>query len=208
MCKPTIFQKTYKDYISQIENINLKDISETIGGVVRNNEIEIPFFKKPYKISSKGILNNLGDTADFSEAAILSKYILLSPQKPVIDNKLVSYPEFKDAGPLTKYFKDNAEEAIAKYFTNNLAGLKTAGKLLKGVECHTIDAAYDFKLKFNPLPRIPIYLLYNDEEKEEGFPAQSVMLFEKSARTYLDEECLAILGTLLFNRLKQIGDTI
>ncbi len=206
MCKPTIFQKTYQNYINQIENINLSDISEIIGGVILNNEIVIPFFNKYYKISSKGIFNNLGNKADFSEAAILSKYILLSPQKPINDNKLVSYPELKDAGPLTKYFKDNAEGAIAKYFTNNLARLKTAGKKLEGSPCSNIDAAYDLKLKFNPLPKIPIYLLYNDEEKKEAFPAQCVLLFEQSARTYLDEECLAILATLLFKRLKQIAE--
>ncbi|MBW1650216.1 MAG: DUF3786 domain-containing protein [Deltaproteobacteria bacterium] len=205
MCKPTVFQKTYEDYISQIGNINFYNASEILGGVVRDNEIILPFFNKPYKISSKGIFNNFEKKADFSEAVVLSKYLLLCPEKPVNNNKLVSYPQFKDSSPLIKYFKDNAECAIAKHFSNNLSALKTAGKKLGGVLCPNIDAAYDLKLKFNPLPKIPIYILYN--EAEEAFPAQCVILFEQSAQTYLDAECLAILGTLLFNRLKQTAET-
>ena len=201
MCKPTVFQKTYKHYLNQIKSVDLNKTSKILGGVFKNNQITIPFFNKPYKISSEGIFNNFGKTADFSEAIVLSKYLLLCPKTSVDNNKLVSYQEFKDSSPLIKYFKNNTEVAIAKHFSNNLETLKSAGKKLEGVFCHNIDAAYHLKLKFNPLPKIPIYLLFNDAEKEEIFPAQSVLLFEKSAEAYLDAECLAILGTLLFNHL-------
>ena len=54
-------------------------------------------------------------------------------------------------------------------------------------------------MKFDVLPRIPLLLLFNDAD--EDFPAHCSVLFEKRADTFLDAECLAIAGRLLFNKL-------
>ncbi len=54
-------------------------------------------------------------------------------------------------------------------------------------------------MQFNALPKLPMVLLFNDRDEE--FPAQAKILFEQRAEVYLDAECLAILGNLLFQRL-------
>jgi hypothetical protein len=50
-------------------------------------------------------------------------------------------------------------------------------------------------MQFNPLPRVPLLLLFNDADDE--FPAHCSLLFERRAEKYLDAESLGILGMLL-----------
>jgi hypothetical protein len=55
-------------------------------------------------------------------------------------------------------------------------------------------------MQFNALPKIPVLLLFNDADEE--FPAQCAVLFERRAENFLDMECLAMVGMLLFEYLK------
>jgi hypothetical protein len=46
---------------------------------------------------------------------------------------------------------------------------------------------------------VRIYLIFNDAD--EDFPADCSLLFEKQAASYLDMECLAMIGMVLAQRL-------
>ena len=54
---------------------------------------------------------------------------------------------------------------------------------------------YDLALKIDALPRVPIFLLFNDADEEFG--AECRLLFERRAAAYLDMESTAILGVML-----------
>ncbi len=56
-------------------------------------------------------------------------------------------------------------------------------------------------MKFDPLPKVPILLLFNDTDEE--FSAQCLLLFERRAEKYLDMESMAILARLLTDYLTQ-----
>jgi hypothetical protein len=47
-------------------------------------------------------------------------------------------------------------------------------------------------------------LLFND--KDDEFPAQCSVLFERRAQKFLDMECLAMVGTHFFKNLKALAD--
>ena len=64
--------------------------------------------------------------------------------------------------------------------------------------------SYDLCMQFNALPKIPVLVLFNDTDDE--FPAQCAVLFERRAEKYLDMECLAMVGMLLFEYLKLAVD--
>jgi hypothetical protein len=78
--------------------------------------------------------------------------------------------------------------------------LKKACEILEG-RYPTLELSYDLSVQFNLLPRIPVLLLYNDADDE--FPANCSVLFERRAEYYLDAECLAMAGRLLFISLKE-----
>ena len=64
--------------------------------------------------------------------------------------------------------------------------------------------SYDLCMQFNALPKVPVLMLFNDADAE--FPAQCSVLFERRAEHYLDMECLAMVGMLLFESLKLAAD--
>ena len=153
---------------------------------------------KYYEVSSAGITGPSGKTPVYDICVILSKYLLLCPDTPPQEDRLVSFRNFKNTGPLTNYFNNDVEHSIAAYFKGNLDGLKKAGKIISGYRPN-LDLNYDLAMQFGALPKIPVILLFNDADEE--FSEKCSVLFEQRAEKYLDAECLAMLGRQLFNHL-------
>ena len=149
-------------------------------------------------MENKNISDHSGKKPSFDICIILCKYILLCPENLLNQTGWVSYRDFKDSGPLTTYFSNDVERAIAGHFSGKTNEMKKACRLLGG-QAPEIEVSYDLAMKFDVLPRIPLLLLFNDAD--EGFPAHCSVLFEKRADTFLDAECLAIAGRLLFSKL-------
>ena len=80
--KETVFERNYKDYLAQIENISLKSIASNLGGKVQGSVMEIPLFGENYEVSSAGIIGPAGKTPTYDICVILSKYLLLCPDEP------------------------------------------------------------------------------------------------------------------------------
>ncbi len=201
-----VFEKTYRDYLARVNTIPpaALDAAASILGIRRSgsgNGIIIPFFQKQYHLTPEGIFGEDGRTALFSVSVVLCRYVLLCPRQPVQENgEWVSYRDFPDAAPFAGAFNSNTEQAIARHFTGRLATLETASQCLGGRDPGD-SLSYDLAAVVPALPRIPLYLLFNDADDE--FPAQSRILFERRAEAYLDMECLAILGWLLSDYLMQ-----
>ena len=62
----------------------------------------------------------------------------------------------------------------------------------------------DLAFKFQPLPRMPLLLLFWDEDQEEGFEAQAKVLFDETALDYLDLEGLTFVAEKLADKLTSI----
>jgi len=198
--KNSIFEKTYKDYIAQVAEIDFKPIEQKLGVEVEENDVTIPLFGKPHKVSENGITNPEGKRPSLDICVILFKYLLLCPYVYPREKEWVSFRDLKDSGPLTSYFANDVERAFAACFAGRLDDLKEASKLLGGSP-PDIEVTYDLSMQFDALPQVPVMLLFNDADDE--FPAKSSVLFERRAEKYLDAECLAMVGRLLFTYLKK-----
>jgi len=87
---------------------------------------------------------------------------------------------------------------LAEDFAGRLALLIQRAEDLGGRPVSVGEDA-DVALLFEPLPRVPILLLY--WEPEEDFPAQARFLFDSSVGAYLDLESLLFLVEGLMERL-------
>ncbi|MBF0119142.1 MAG: DUF3786 domain-containing protein [Desulfobacterales bacterium] len=185
MKQSPIFEKTYRNYLSQIKFIEKKSIT-------------VPFFGKQYIISEDGIYDSSNNKPIFALCVLLCRYIIFYPTIPSNDKDLVSYKDFKDAAPFVEGFVNNTEKAIVKNFSGKkdeliLACQKIGGTPILG------KFSYDVAMRFDALPKIPVFLLFND--KDEEFDAHCSVLFEKCVKEYLDMECLALIGWLLADHL-------
>jgi hypothetical protein len=112
----------------------------------------------------------------------------------------VNFRDLKDSGPLTVYFRDNAEKVIVDRFSGNTEILKSCMTSLNGY-VPDLDVTYDLVMAVDALPKIPLVLLFNDAD--DTFPAECSILFEQTVESYLDAECIAMLGAQLSVHLIQ-----
>jgi len=200
MNKESEFNKTYEKYLMQVGGIDFNLVKQKLGVEVEKNRIIIPLFGKPYKVSGAGISDPDGKQPMLDICVILCKYILLCPKISPKGQNWVSYRDLKDSGPLTSYFVNDVERAIATQFNGRLGDMKNAGRTLKGYS-PDIEVSYDLSMQFDALPKIPVVMLFNDADDE--FSATCSVLFERRAENYLDPECLAMVGRCLFTYLKK-----
>ena len=198
--KESVYKKTYENYLAQVGGIDFNSVKQKLGVEVEKNKMIIPLFGKHYKVSPAGISGSGGKQPMFDICVIICKYILLCPRIPPKEKDWVSFRDLKDSGPLTKYFANDVERAIAAHFDGRLGDMKNAGRTLKGYS-PDIEVSYDLSMQFDALPKVPIVMLFNDSDAE--FPAKCSVLFERRAENYLDPECLAMVGRCLFTYLKK-----
>lgn len=96
------------------------------------------------------------------------------------------------------------EKELAKHFAGQVGHLRRQAAYL-GAEPVQVSENADFQRVFSPLPRVPVLLLFWDEEPEEDFQAQAHFLFDSTVGDFLDLESLLFLVEQLMDRLMQGG---
>ncbi len=195
-----IFEEIYRDYLAQISETDFDSLAEKLLIRVEGDEAVIPFFGKPYRISEKGISDLSGKKPDHSVCVVLLKYLLLCPEQEPKEDEWLSYKDFRNAAPFAGAFVNTAERPIAGNFSGRLDELRKASGLLGGIPLKA-ELSYQLSMRFDALPRVPLFLLFNDADDE--FPAECKILFERRAEKYLDMECLAMIGMALSVYLKK-----
>jgi len=199
--KAPIFEETLRNYLAQVARIDPAGVAETLAIAVEQGEAVIPFLGKTYRISRAGILDESGREPLHAVSIVLCRYLILAPsQFPLSGEDWVSYKDFKDAAPFVGGFVNNSEQAVTRHFSGRLEQLRAAAAALGAVP-PAQELSYQFTGQIAALPRIPLLLLFNDED--EDFPAQCTLLFQRRAEKFLDMECLAIIGWLLADTLAQ-----
>ena len=198
--KSSIFEETYQNYLTQLAGIDLASRADILGMEIKGGEAVVPLMGKTYRISPKGVFDPSGKEPLHAVSILLCRYLLLCPGREPSGDNWVTYKDFKDAAPFVGGFVSNTEKALVKEFSSRLELLQGACQKLGGGPAD-LELSYQIVSRFDVLPKIPILLLFNDEDEE--FPAQGALLFQQKAAGYLDMECLAILGWLLTDALIQ-----
>jgi hypothetical protein len=112
----------------------------------------------------------------------------------------MAFKDFKDAAPLVQAFSNTVTRPITKTFSGRVSELEATCQKIGGYPPNE-DFPYDLCRQFDALPKVPLLLLFND--KDDEFPAQCGVLFEKRTEKFIDMECLAMVGMLFFEYLKK-----
>ncbi len=196
--KAPVFEQIYQDYLARVAGLDLTGKQDLLGIRVEAQTVFIPFFNEVYKVTPLDITDQKSCRPPHSVSVILCQYLLLSPDRPDDDRQLVTYRDFRDAAPYVQGFDNTARKPVARAFAGRIAELAAGCRHLGGTPCD-IGISCDLSYMFEALPRVRIYLIFNDAD--EDFPADCSLLFEKQAARYLDMECLAMIGMVLAQRL-------
>ena len=189
-----VFKETARYYLQQLESLPLVALAPRLGLEIQGGTLVIPILGRPFHLEPGRLLDPDGRQAPFEALVVASRYLVGAPETAPTDESWSAYRDFADAGPLVNYFHRNAEAPIAANFTGRTGEL--------AARCERIGArpleqglSYDLVMAVPALPRIPIFVLFNDADEE--FDAECRLLFERRAAAYLDMESVAILGAML-----------
>ncbi|MFP4387970.1 MAG: DUF3786 domain-containing protein [Desulfococcaceae bacterium] len=186
-----IFQEIYENYLAEVAALSLSSRAEPLGIRVDGDAATIPFFHRSYTVTPAAVADEEGRKPSHAVCVILCKYLLLCPDNPVPDAAVVTYKDFREAGPYVGGFHNTAQRPIAEAFSGRLEELGQRCKALGGTVWET-DVNCDLAVAFPALPRVPTFLIFNDADEE--FDAECSLFFRRDAAQYLDMECLAMIG--------------
>ena len=96
------------------------------------------------------------------------------------------------------------EERIAEYFTGKTDLLKRLAPLLGAEIQENPEQSCSAAFFIQALPRLPLFVLFWDEEKEDGFPAKVKVLFDQKVLDFLDIESLVFVCERMAERLVEL----
>jgi hypothetical protein len=200
MRESPVFEKIYRNYLERIAARDWSDKVDLLGVRVDGKTVEIDFFNTPFTITPTAIADSSGEKPRHAINVVLCQYLLLCPTAVPRTDELVTYNDFKDAAPHAAGFMNAAEKRISQHFTGRPAELEERCRRLGGKPFSTA-ASYQLTYELPALPRVPIYLFFNDWDEE--FPASCNLLFQKNASQFLDVECISMVGIILAEWLKR-----
>ena len=203
MEKAAVFERIYREYLEEISQIDLNRVKDRLGIELDKDGAIIPFYGIPHRVSKQGIVDAQGRRPSHSVSVVLCKYLLLCPENEPTESEWVTFKDFMDASPFAGGFLNTAEKPISRTFGDRISDLERLSGELSGRPAD-IEISCDLVLQFQALPRVPLLMLFNDRDEE--FPAQCSLLFERRAKDYLDMECLAMTGMILAAWLSSAGE--
>ncbi len=193
-----VFAETCRQYLEEIRHLDFLAKAGVLGVHADELRLTIPLYNKIYRLGVDGITRDDGEEISPAVQVMIYKYVLTCPlELPEMDDSLITYREFKDAGPLVSFFTNNTKKTLETAFSGNVGGLRKRGQEIGGRLI--ASETYDLSLEFNAFPRIPVRLNFNDQD--DLFSAGCSILYRSSAACFLDMECLAMTGTLLTGKL-------
>jgi hypothetical protein len=195
-----VFEKIYRNYLESVAVRDWSDKADLLGVRVDGKTVEIDFFNTPFTITPTAIVDSSGEKPHYAVSVVLCQYLLRCPTAVSRTGELLTYKDFKGAAPHVTGFMNAAEKPISQHFTGRPAELEERCRRLGGKPFSTA-ASYQLTYKLPALPRVPIYLFFNDRDEE--FAASCNLLFQKNASQFLDIECIAMVANILAEWLKR-----
>jgi Domain of unknown function (DUF3786)/Putative Fe-S cluster len=149
----------------------------------------LQFLGSDVELSHNGILIDGKEVEDPRDQILLYNYVHFGGgQEPV--QEWIGMESLPNSISKVRTLRVYCEERIASHFTDKADLLIEAapkiGAVLQGNPEQSCTAAF-----FVPaLPRLPLFVVFWDEEKEDGFPAKVKVLFDQKVNDFLDIESL------------------
>ena len=190
-------------------SMKIEDLPDRIGGklIRKDNEyaLKLPYFTDSIIITNNRIAKSDGSDLTRWEQVFIYNHMAQGGTRlpagqwkgfqelPNTVSKIISMNKYV-ATPLIERFKGQPNQLLA------------AAEQIGGLDQTAATDSADLSLLFKPLPRIPITLLFWDEDQDEGFEAQAKLLFDETVTEHLDIESIVFLSERLRELLCEAAD--
>jgi hypothetical protein len=184
-------------------SMKIKDLPERIGGRLiktgKNYSLELPYFTDFIMISSDNITKKDGSNLTRWEQVFIYNHMAQGGSK-LPSGKWKGLVEFPNTVSKIISMKDNVEKPLVQRFKARSDELLDAAKRIGGDDLSHETPSADLALLFRPLPRVPVMLMFWDEDLEDAFEAKAKLLFDENILDHLDIESILFLS----ERLRQL----
>ncbi|MCF8062073.1 MAG: DUF3786 domain-containing protein [Deltaproteobacteria bacterium] len=184
-------------------SIRTADLPGRIGGTLVRDDagdlLQLPYFNEMLRIRSGRVEKMSGEPLTRWEQVFLCNHMAQggSREPTGVWKGLVELPNTISK---VKSMKRHVEDPLIERFRGRREELVEAGRSLGGEDVAGRGSEADAALEFRPLPRIPVMLLFWDEEPEEGYGARVKLLFDETIVEHLDIESIMFLS----ERIRQL----
>ncbi|MEJ2658172.1 MAG: DUF3786 domain-containing protein [Desulfobacterales bacterium] len=181
-------------------SMKIEDLPERIGGrlIKKYNDyaLELQYLINSIIITKKNIVKKDGSELTRWEQVFIYNHIAQGGSKRPT-GKWKSFVEFPNTISKIKSMIEHVETPLTKRFKSNPDELFSIAGLLGGINVTSETNSAELALLFRVLPRVPVMLMFWDEDKDEGFEAQAKLLFDETIVEHLDIESIMFLSERL-----------
>jgi hypothetical protein len=181
----------------------IEDLPPRIGGELIVHEgataLSLPYFNHTIVILPDRILARDGTELNMWEQVFVYNHMAQNGSSlPSGDWK--GFAEFPNTVSKVKSMIAHVEKPLIDAFKGDAGRLIRVSKKLGGIDKTEEFGSADAAMLFHPLPRVPVMLMFWDEEGSDGLGAELKLLFDKTATEHLDIESILFLS----ERLRQL----
>ena len=185
-------------------SMRLEDLPDRIGGELKGDEhgpfLEIGYFDRTLRIRAEGISADDGAALDRWEQTFVYNHLAQGGRvRP--SGVWKSFEELPNTISKIKTMRSGVEAPICRCFAGRGAQLAAAGCKAGGDDVSGAYPEADAAVRFSAFPRVPVLLLFWDEEPAEGIDARAKLLFDETVTAHLDIESVLFLSEHLRRRL-------
>ena len=184
-------------------SMKIEDLPDRVGGSLLKTAdtpvLVLPYFSGSIHISSDTITTSDGEALGRWEQVFIYNHMAQGGSALPGEN-WKGLEQFPNTVSKIKSMRAHVEAPLIKHFTGKCEALRNAARHLGGKDIKDADQSADVALLFRPLPRIPVVLLFWDEDPDDGFDARVKLLFDDTIIEHLDIESILFLS----ERLRQL----
>jgi hypothetical protein len=184
-------------------SMKINDLEERLGGnlidLAGEPTLVLPYFNSSIYIKPGHMVKTDGSSLTPWEQVFIYNHMAQGGfSRPTGQWKgLVDFPNTISK---IKTMKKNVEHPLIQRFSGKVPELINNAMNFGGRLVSEGNINADAALLFNPLPRIPVMVLFWDENKDEGYGAEVKLLFDETIIDHLDIESVMFLS----ERIKQL----
>ena len=185
-------------------SMKIEDLPDRIGGRLikikgESDSLELPYFTDSIIISKDNITKKDGLKLTRWEQVFIYNHMAQGGSK-LPTGKWKGLIEFPNTVSKIKSMKEHVEKPLVERFKGKSDELLAAAIQIGGDDMTDKIPSADLVFLFKPLPRIPVMLMFWDEDLDDKFEAEVKLLFDESILDHLDIESILFLS----ERLRQL----
>jgi len=178
-------------------SMKIEDLPERIGGRIILKEdkpvLELPYFTGGIHVCSDRIEHADGSELGRWEQVFLFNHMAQGGTKTPAGN-WKSLKEIPNTVSKIKSMQSQVEGPLRERFSGRRQRLAAAATKIGGKDVTADVESADLAFHFQPLPRVPVMLLFWDADPESGFDAEIRLSFDETITDHLDIESILFLS--------------